>query len=613
MRDHRHADGAGAGLRAPRPLGVVRRGLALLPLELRKRVRRALGLAVLLAVLEASAFGALFLLIRVITGGGPVPRVVRRLLFAPGESAAVARLGLLAVALLLLRSIGSLVFIRIQANVQASTDAALSERVFQSFLAAPYVQIVQQNTAEATTNISYRVPDVAAELCGRKHRHCRGCRGSNWRSPHAASRLAPASRWDHHILRGGSRGPAESPHAGRSAQRRGRERSGCCGPAGPAGGRQRHKGNPGERHDPILRRAVRQATRTTSGRSRTTGVLDSASQLLPRDIALLGAAGLAIAVFQADRDNLVSTFGILVAAALRTLPSVNRIIGGVTGVRASESSLQALETALEVAGPLGHERLNAAPRRVPLNKALELRSVSYTYPSSERHALEGINLSVTAGQAIGLVGSSGAGKTTLVDIVLGLLEPDEGELTVDGKALGRSDVAGWRRSIGYVPQEVYLLDGSFLENVLFGRNGIAMAAVEDAICVAQLEEFVKSLPKGLQSRVGERGGRLSGGQRQRIGIARALVGGPDLLILDEATSALDNKTESGMTAALAGLKGRTTSIVIAHRLSTVMSCDQIALLDDGRLISRGSFDQLRRESPAFAELVTLGQLAPVME
>jgi len=228
--------------------------------------------------------------------------------------------------------------------------------------------------------------------------------------------------------------------------------------------------------------------------------------------------------------------------------------------------------------------------------------VRYAYPRVERAALHGCDLRVAARTTVGIVGGTGAGKTTAVDVILGLLIPQEGELRVDGQPIGADRRAAWRRSIGYVPQQIFLADDTVAGNIAFGipPERIDMAAVARAARIAELHDFVVTeLDRGYDTPVGERGVRLSGGQRQRIGIARALYHDPDVLVLDEATSALDNLTERAVMDAVHNLGHAKTVIMIAHRLTTVRACDEIFLMEHGRVVASGSYDRLLAESEAF--------------
>jgi ABC-type multidrug transport system fused ATPase/permease subunit len=237
-----------------------------------------------------------------------------------------------------------------------------------------------------------------------------------------------------------------------------------------------------------------------------------------------------------------------------------------------------------------------------LNKTITLKNVYYDYPNTPRTTLNDINLSITAKSTVGLVGATGSGKTTTVDIILGLLEPRKGTLEVDGKVITKKNSRSWLRSIGYVPQNIYLSDDTVAANIAIGVEPkyINQDMVEKASKIVNLHKFViDQLPKQYQTTIGERGVRLSGGQRQLIGIARALYHNPQVLILDEATSALDNKSEKALMDAINYLSKGITIILIAHRLNTLKNCDIIFKLDKGQLVGKGSFDELINSNKSF--------------
>jgi ABC-type multidrug transport system fused ATPase/permease subunit len=239
---------------------------------------------------------------------------------------------------------------------------------------------------------------------------------------------------------------------------------------------------------------------------------------------------------------------------------------------------------------------------IRMQDCLALHGLTYTYPGARRPALEDLNLVVPRNTTVGLVGSTGAGKTTLVDVILGLLSPQAGALMVDGKKIDADTMRPWQRSLGYVPQQIVLIDDTVAANIAFGvpNDEIDMAAVENAARIAELHTFVvEQLSDGYATSVGERGVRLSGGQRQRIGIARALYHNPDVLILDEATSALDNLTERAVMDAVHNLAHAKTVVIIAHRLSTVRACDTIFVLENGHCIAEGSYDELLQTNADF--------------
>jgi len=291
---------------------------------------------------------------------------------------------------------------------------------------------------------------------------------------------------------------------------------------------------------------------------------------------------------------IIPTLGIFALSVMRLLPALQQIYYGLSSIRSATAIVDALAAdyaAAPVAETLGAE---TAQPRLQLDRRLELRDISFRYPSAKKPALSGLTLAIDGRTTIGFVGGTGAGKTTLVDLVLGLLTPDRGELVVDGTPITADNIRRWQKSLGYVPQAIYLTDDTIAANIAFGlpRERIDMAAVERAARAAALHDFVRDLPDGYETRVGERGVRLSGGQRQRIGIARALYGTPSLLIMDEATSALDNITERVVMEAVQNLRSDTTIILIAHRLTTVRGCDRIYLLEKGKVAASGTYDEL---------------------
>lgn len=309
-------------------------------------------------------------------------------------------------------------------------------------------------------------------------------------------------------------------------------------------------------------------------------------------LAITGLAGIVLfKIYVGARlDQLLPTLGLFAAAAFRIMPSVNRVI----------NSIQTLRYSLPVVDVLTEETslLNETPRAadvgtLPFNVDVRLEAVSFGYPDSPRLALDDVTLRIEHGTSIGIVGESGAGKSTLVDVILGLLIPPTGKVFVDGVNI-QTNLRGWHSRIGYVPQMISLTDDTLRRNIAFGvpANEINDHAINKALVAAQLDGFVRDLPLGVETVIGERGVRLSGGQRQRIGIARALYHEPSLLVLDEATSALDTATEQEVMKAVNALHGDKTILIVAHRLSTLADCDQILRLDHGKLVEVGNARQI---------------------
>jgi ATP-binding cassette, subfamily B, bacterial PglK len=302
--------------------------------------------------------------------------------------------------------------------------------------------------------------------------------------------------------------------------------------------------------------------------------------------------------------TLLPTLGLYAFASYRLLPALQGIFSSLTDLKFSLASVELLHHDLERGAPERFpDRRDVAP--LPFRRTLELRDLSFSYPNARQTVLEGFDLRIEANSTVALVGSTGAGKTTVVDLLLGLLRPQGGALVVDGVPITDENLSAWQRNLGYVPQSIYLADDSVAANIAFGvpPKEIDMAAVELAARRAHIHDFiVAELPHGYATEVGERGVRLSGGQRQRLGIARALFHDPDVLILDEATSALDNITEESIFHAVSEIGRTKTVIMIAHRISTVRGCDVIHMLEGGRLVGQGSYQTLLASSPEFRAL-----------
>lgn len=300
-----------------------------------------------------------------------------------------------------------------------------------------------------------------------------------------------------------------------------------------------------------------------------------------------------IIIFQGtDTKQIVATMALFAMAAFRLMPSINRVVALITSIRYSKPALDVVyeDLFLDKDAKLYREPKSNS---VFINKgkntfkdSIKLSNVSFRYPNQNDYSVKDISLTIPIGQSVAFIGESGAGKTTIVDIILGLFEPEKGNVLVDGVNL-YDQISLWQQKIGYIPQSIFLSDETIRGNVAFGIDPkeIDDNEVLRALEQAQLKEFVLSLPDKLETTVGERGVRLSGGQRQRIGIARALYHNPEILFMDEATSALDNETEKEIMKAIDGLRGEKTLIIIAHRLSTIENCDIVFKINKGRLVA----------------------------
>jgi ABC-type multidrug transport system fused ATPase/permease subunit len=312
-------------------------------------------------------------------------------------------------------------------------------------------------------------------------------------------------------------------------------------------------------------------------------------------MAIGGLTGLVGVMLSAGNEpkEIVPVVGLFAATAFRVLPSVNKVVGSRQLLKVSRNAIETIYGDLHL--PVLERRTSEV---TPLGfEVLNVQSLTFNYEGIADSVLNNVNVHIQKGEAVGFVGQSGSGKSTLIDIMLGLLEPQSGSVLINGQKISQVKTA-WQKSIGYIPQAIFLMDDSLRRNIAIGiaDNQIDEIAIRDALKSAQLEDFVASLPEGLDTVVGERGVRLSGGQRQRIGIARALYHRPSVLVLDEATSSLDTETEHGVMQAVQALQGDKTVIIVAHRLSTVEYCDRLYRLDAGRIVDEGTFDEVMNRS-----------------
>lgn len=305
-----------------------------------------------------------------------------------------------------------------------------------------------------------------------------------------------------------------------------------------------------------------------------------------------------------DTDSLVATLGVFGIVAIRLMPVATQLTSGLTSLRSSAYVVDKLYWDLKEIEK-AESNYSQKPRKrqlgsrhqttaaMPFRHQVTLQRITFQYEGSKELALNQINLKLRKGESIALIGKSGAGKTTLVDLILGLFQPNSGDIRVDSRSI-YTNLRAWQNLIGYIPQSIFLIDDTIERNIAFGvpDEQIDAKRLRKSISAAQLTELIERLPNGLKTRIGERGICLSGGQRQRVGIARALYHEREILVLDEATSALDNETEELVTEAIRSLSGQKTMIIIAHRLSTVKHCDRIYLLEDGEIVKVGSYSEV---------------------
>jgi len=345
-------------------------------------------------------------------------------------------------------------------------------------------------------------------------------------------------------------------------------------------------------------------------------VLSQLPQLALQAVALGGVILLCLVLIDpagvasgAAIGGLLPVLGVFAFAGQRLMPELSKIYQSLAQMQAGSAAVDAVYEDLVLL-----KNTTILSRRpvvgLGLKRSLKIDAVSYSYPNSDQAGVRDISVEIHAGAKIGIVGSTGAGKTTLADVVLGLLEPDHGRLVVDGQDVTPENLRAWMHSVGYVPQDIFLTDASVAENIALGvpHRGIDFERIHKAACIARIDQFIMDeLPKGYQTHVGERGVRLSGGQRQRIGIARALYHNADLIVFDEATSALDNLTETEVMAAIDALPGDKTVLMVAHRLSTVKRCDRIIVLDQGQLVGCDTWDALMAGNEAFQKIARVSE------
>ena len=297
--------------------------------------------------------------------------------------------------------------------------------------------------------------------------------------------------------------------------------------------------------------------------------------------------------------------GVIALAAQRLFPEFSKGYKSLGNMQSGLAALKSVATHFEQVSPVPDRRSNNGSL-VRLQRKLELKQIYHSYVGADQPSLAAVNIEIFAGQRIGIVGESGAGKTTVCNLLLGLLSPSSGEFKVDDEPITETNITRWQRSVAYVPQQIFLMDASIAENVAFGiqKDQIDYERVWEVIRLAQLEEFVlDELPAGLEEKIGESGVRLSGGQRQRLGLARALYNDADLIVLDEATSALDNHTERRLVKALDSLSGEKTVVMVAHRLSTVEKCDALFVMSAGKIVGVGTFSDLERKHAVFQQML----------
>jgi len=308
-------------------------------------------------------------------------------------------------------------------------------------------------------------------------------------------------------------------------------------------------------------------------------------------------------------SEIIPILALYTLAAYRLMPSFQQIYSQLSTLRYSGPALDVLFDDFKMLNRTSNEQYNFKNLEpLGISKNINLRNIDFQYEDQELMAINGMSLNIFAKSSVGIVGGTGSGKTTAADIILGLLSPDGGDILVDNNLIDQSNLRAWQRTIGYVPQQIFLTDDTIAMNIAFGQEpkDIDLNIIKNVAKIANLHDFIiNKLPDGYETKIGEQGVRLSGGQRQRIGIARALYHNPEVLIFDEATSALDNATESAVMESVDNLGDEKTIIIIAHRLSTVRNCDNIFVFEDGRLVGEGTYEKLLKVNPQFQKMVKI--------
>lgn len=345
--------------------------------------------------------------------------------------------------------------------------------------------------------------------------------------------------------------------------------------------------------------------------SRAQGVNLAISQV-PRYFMELIAFGtmislvlLLIKLYDGNLGQVLPILAVYALAAFKLLPALQQVYASVTQIKGSVAAFDAVKRDLARSSESYiKNKANQLLQPITFRNQLDLKNIRFKYPGKDVAAVNGVDMTIPVNSVIGLVGSSGSGKSTLIDILLGLLIPQSGEIQVDNIEITSRNRRSWQDKLGFVPQSIFLSEGTIAENIAFGLPiaSIDFEQIRKVIELSNLDELIKELPSGLDTRVGERGIQLSGGQRQRIGIARALYHGASILVFDEATSALDGITEKIIMDAIHNLSGEKTIIMIAHRLKTVQKCDIIYLMDKGNIVDQGTYQQLVDNNPKFKEM-----------
>jgi ABC-type multidrug transport system fused ATPase/permease subunit len=600
-------------------LSIISRGIGVLDPAVRRRVPLMLAAVIGLSVLETVGISAVFpIILLLIDPSGFLDRpVVARIYAASGFSSPrdfALALVIAMIAALIFKNLASILLYRWQFKVLQRSVVEFSTRAFGTYLRMPYLTFLQRNTGFFLYTINslgtiicstfvYQLVLIVSEIITVSLLFCMLL----YANPIAAvAAFAVLALTGAVIYLGTSRNLARIGDQNRAiAQRTNQLINETFGSF-----KELRVLGRGGRFLAIYASEIKQLAD-----NQATFSLYNASARYLVEISMLLTIGVFIAVTVSNQSmassiGLISLFG---AASLRILPSIARLLGATQTLKTLESPIRLAE---DEAANIARWRLEPensihapTPGEGRVQTDVLLSGISFQYDGKQEPAIKNVSLEIPFGQSLGVVGASGSGKTTVADIILGLIVPERGTVLSGGRDI-HDDLVAWRRSVAYVPQQIAFVSGTIRSNVAFGLRDdeIDDARVVEVLEIAQLSGLVKRLPQGIHSPIGEAGKLLSGGERQRLGIARALYQNASVLVLDEATSALDVETEDRLTTLLHELKGFCSTVIIAHRLKTIRECDRVALFSDGQLVAIGSFDELTATDSRFGRLVELSKL-----
>jgi ATP-binding cassette, subfamily B, bacterial PglK len=595
-------------------LSTVRKCLVLLSARERWRWAGLIPLAMLSAVMEAAGAGAVFGLIKIISDPAqasvlPVTSALYPLLPRQDAQAVVFWMAVGVVLFYILKNAFLVAVASQQSRVASESTVAVSTRMLERYLAAPFALHLRRNSAELIRNMTSSIDTVfgmvmlpainifvealivlgiVAVLVMTAPALTLAAAGILFTLLAVLLRLTRRTliRWgsqEQHLRKTILQNLQQSLGGIKEVRLRGRERffQGLFDNQQHALARVRHLNS----------------------------ILSTASRVLIETVFVVGMLLVVVVVTLrgSTGPQIVPVLGLYAYAGFRVIPSVNRILMHLNSIRYSSPVVEQLhEDFVGIRQPPALAAETPEGEALAFTDCVALEHVSYSYDGTRAPVVQDISLTIRRGESVGIVGPTGAGKSTMIDLLLGLLPPAAGRVTVDGIDIATA-LRAWQRKIGYVPQAVYLTDDRLRRNIGFGLldEEIDPDKVHAAVRMAQLEDLVAALPRGLDTVVGERGVRLSGGERQRVAIARALYHEPELLVFDEATASLDNQTERELTRAIETLHGQKTLIIIAHRLSTVRNCDRLVFLLHGRVAGVGSFDELLQCNADFRNMAVM--------